>query len=61
MGRVVRAPLELIDVPQLDTGTRGLRPSGVQDYPNGGGARAFLMTLAVDPEPLAWFFSDTGP
>jgi len=60
LGRMIQAPIELIDVPVLDPSTGGLRPSGFQDFPNGGGSRAFLFSYGPADAPLRWFISDTG-
>ncbi len=60
LGRLVQTPLELREVPTPDPVTGALRPSGVQDFPNGGGSRAFLFTYGEPGRAIRWFVSDTG-
>jgi hypothetical protein len=38
-------PVELAAVPRVDPATRGLRAGVAEDFPNGGGGRAYLFTL----------------
>lgn len=59
-GRVLRAPLELREAPVPDPATGGLRPGFLEDYPNGGGARAWLITIETAASPLTIFWSNTG-
>ena len=59
-GRRLRAPLELRAPPRRDPGTGGLRPGFVEDYPNGGGARAYLITVRTRSGPVTLFWSNTG-
>lgn len=59
-GRVLRAPLELRDVPPIDPATGGLRPGFLEDYPNGGGSRAYLITVETRDGPVSLFWSNTG-
>jgi L-ascorbate metabolism protein UlaG (beta-lactamase superfamily) len=59
-GRVLRAPLELRETPSPDPTTGGLRPGYLEDYPNGGGARAWLITVETATSPLTIFWSNTG-
>lgn len=59
-GRILRAPLELRDPPTLDPATGGLRPGFLEDYPNGGGARAWLITVETAAGPFTLLWSNTG-
>lgn len=59
-GRVLRAPLELRGPPPVDSATGGLRPGFIEDYPNGGGARAWLVTIETGSGPVTLFWSNTG-
>lgn len=56
----LHTPRELERVPVPDPGTGGLRAGIAEDFPNGGGARAYLFTLSHAQGRLSWFFSDTG-
>ncbi len=60
MGRVLYTPVELMKSPTVTAGTDGLRPGTLQDFPNGGGARAYLFTVTTTKGPVSWFFSNTG-
>jgi L-ascorbate metabolism protein UlaG (beta-lactamase superfamily) len=53
-------PLELQSVPVPDPTTGGLRPGILQDFPNGGGGVAFLVTFGDPNKPLSFFYADTG-
>jgi hypothetical protein len=53
-------PTELTHVPKRDPTTGGLRPGVTEDFPNGGGSRAYLITVATGDGPLTIFFSNTG-
>jgi hypothetical protein len=53
-------PRELASVPTRDPATGGLRPGVLEDFPNGGGSRAYLITVATGDGPLTLFFSNTG-
>ncbi len=53
-------PLELSAVPVPDPATGGLRPGILEDFPNGGGGVAFLVTFGDPANPLSFFYSDTG-
>jgi hypothetical protein len=53
-------PRELAAVPTRDPETGGLRPGVVEDFPNGGGSRAYLFTFATRNGRVAIFFSNTG-
>ena len=57
-GRLLHSPLELIEPPPL--GSKGLKPGILQDFPNGGGARAYLFTAETTTGPVSWFYSNTG-
>ncbi len=59
-GRVLQIPMELIDVPKPDSVTGGLKPSSLDDFPNGGGARAYLFTLNKTEGKITWFYSNSG-
>jgi L-ascorbate metabolism protein UlaG (beta-lactamase superfamily) len=59
-GRRLRAPLELRAPPTLDPATGGLRPGYLEDYPNGGGSRAYLVTVETQSAPITLFWSNTG-
>jgi hypothetical protein len=60
MGRVLYTPVELVKSPTVSPGAEGLRPGTLQDFPNGGGARAYLFTATTSKGPVSWFFSNTG-
>lgn len=60
MGRVLYTPMELVKSPTVPTGAAGLRPGTLQDFPNGGGARAYLFTVTTTTGPVSWFYSNTG-
>jgi L-ascorbate metabolism protein UlaG (beta-lactamase superfamily) len=59
-GRTLRAPLELRERPVVDPVTGGLRPGFMEDYPNGGGARAWLITVLTSRGPVTLFWSNTA-
>ena len=59
-GRRLRAPLELRAVPRVDPATGGLRPGYLEDYPSGGGSRAFLIIVRTPTGPRTIFWSNTG-
>lgn len=58
MGRVLHTPVELIKSPT--TSASGLRAGTLQDFPNGGGARAYLFTATTATGSVSWFYSNTG-
>lgn len=60
MGRVLYTPMELVKSPNVPADGEGLRPGTLQDFPNGGGARAYLFTVATKNGPVSWFYSNTG-
>jgi L-ascorbate metabolism protein UlaG (beta-lactamase superfamily) len=53
-------PLELSSVPVADPESGGLRPGILDDFPNGGGGVAFLLTFGDANQPLSFFYADTG-
>jgi Metallo-beta-lactamase superfamily len=58
-GRRLRAPLELREAPVV-AANGGLRPGFLEDYPNGGGSRAWLVTIDTRRGPVRIFWSNTG-
>ena len=61
-GRLLHAPLELLEPLTLDSpGFKpGLKPGILQDFPNGGGARAYLFSAETTTGLVSWFYSNTG-
>lgn len=59
-GRLLATPLELRSPPPVDPGTGGLRPGFLEDYPNGGGVRAYLLTIDEGDRESTLFWSNTG-
>lgn len=57
-GRLLHSPLELVEPPTPDS--TGFKPGILQDFPNGGGARAYLFTAETTTGPVSWFYSNTG-
>jgi hypothetical protein len=53
-------PVELARAPTLDPTNGGLRPGVTEDFPNGGGSRAYLITVPARDRRLTVFFSNTG-
>jgi hypothetical protein len=53
-------PRELAGVPRRDSTNGGLRPGLAEDFPNGGGSRAYLLTFPTRNGPVSVFFSNTG-
>jgi hypothetical protein len=53
-------PSELAGVPARDAATGGLRAGLVEDFPNGGGSRAYLFTIETDAGPVTIFFNNTA-
>jgi hypothetical protein len=53
-------PVELARVPTRDPSNGGLRPGVTEDFPNGGGSRAYLITVPARDGGLTIFFSNTG-
>ncbi|HEY2900783.1 MAG TPA: MBL fold metallo-hydrolase [Polyangia bacterium] len=52
-------PVELSAVPQPDNQGR-LRAGVAEDFPNGGGSRGFLFTIAGPDGPYSFFFEDSA-
>ena len=52
-------PLELDGVPSPDA-SGALRAGVLEDYPNGGGNRAYLFTVDGPHSRFSWFFQDSG-
>jgi len=59
-GRRLRAPLELREPPPLDSATGGLRPGFLEDFPNGGGSRGYLITIRTADGPVTLFSTNTA-
>jgi hypothetical protein len=53
-------PRELTAVPARDPSNGGLRPGLVEDFPNGGGGRAYLFTMETPDGRLSWFFQNSA-
>lgn len=53
-------PVELATAPMRDPVTGGLRAGVTEDYPNGGGSRAFLFTVKAAAGRYSWFFHNTA-
>ena len=53
-------PVELDSVPHVDAATGGLRAGVAEDFPNGGGNRAFLFTVDGPDGRFSWFFSNSA-
>jgi hypothetical protein len=53
-------PSELARVPARDPATGGLRAGLVEDFPNGGGSRAYLFSIETDAGPVTLFFNNTA-
>jgi Thrombospondin type 3 repeat len=53
-------PVELDSVPIPDPATGGLRAGVAEDFPNGGGGRAFLFTLDGVEGPYTFLFMNSG-
>ena len=53
-------PVELASVPIPDPMTGGLRAGVAEDFPNGGGGRAFLFTLDGVEGPYTFLFMNSG-
>ncbi|HKY19628.1 MAG TPA: hypothetical protein VJM31_00290 [Vicinamibacterales bacterium] len=52
-------PVELAAAPVPDPVTGGLRAGVAEDFPNGGGNRAFLFTVD-GPQGFSWFFNNSA-
>ena len=53
-------PVELNAVPVRDSGSGGLRAGVAEDFPNGGGNRAYLFTVDGPDGRFSWFFNNSG-
>lgn len=53
-------PVELATVPKRDPATGGLRVGVAEDFPNGGGNRAFLFTVDGPDGRFSWFFQNSA-
>ena len=53
-------PVELNAVPRRDPATGGLRAGVAEDFPNGGGNRAFLFTVDGPHGRYSWFFQNSA-
>jgi len=53
-------PVELKSVPVPDPATGGLRAGVAEDFPNGGGNRAYLFTVDTPGGRLSWFFNNSA-
>ena len=53
-------PVELAAVPVPDAATGGLRAGVAEDFPNGGGNRAYLFTVDGPDGQFSWFFSNSA-
>jgi hypothetical protein len=53
-------PVELKAVPLRDPATGGLRAGVAEDFPNGGGNRAYLFTVEAPGGRFSWFFNNSA-
>jgi L-ascorbate metabolism protein UlaG (beta-lactamase superfamily) len=53
-------PSELVTPPHPDARTGGLRPGLAEDFPNGGGSRAYLFTMDTPTGRLSWFYQNSA-
>jgi hypothetical protein len=53
-------PVELKTVPVQDPATGGLRAGVAEDFPNGGGHRAYLFTVEGPDGRFTWFFNNSA-
>ena len=53
-------PVELNAVPLRDPATGGLRAGVAEDFPNGGGNRAYLFTVDGPEGRFSWFFNNSA-
>lgn len=53
-------PVELSRVPTPDATTGGLRAGVAEDFPNGGGNRAFLFVVDGPEGRFSWFFQNSA-
>ena len=52
--------VELATIPVPDPATGGLRAGVAEDFPNGGGGRAFLFTVDAPGGSFSWFFQNSA-
>jgi hypothetical protein len=53
-------PVELTAVPTPDPATGGLRAGVAEDFPNGGGNRAYLFVVDGPDGRFSWFFQNSA-
>jgi L-ascorbate metabolism protein UlaG (beta-lactamase superfamily) len=53
-------PAELDAIPHLDSPKGGLHAGVAEDFPNGGGSRAFLFTVDGPEGRFSWFFENSA-
>ena len=53
-------PVELNAVPVRDPATGGLRAGVAEDFPNGGGNRAYLFIVDGPDGRFSWFFNNSA-
>lgn len=53
-------PVELSAAPHVDAATGGLRAGVAEDFPNGGGNRAFLFVVDGPAGRYSWFFQNSA-
>ncbi len=53
-------PVELNAAPVPDPATGGLRAGVAEDFPNGGGGRAYLFTVDGANGPFSWFYQNSA-
>lgn len=53
-------PIELAGPPVPDAATGGLRGGVAEDFPNGGGGRAFLFVVDGPAGRYSWFYQDSA-
>jgi hypothetical protein len=53
-------PVELKAIPTADFKTGGLKAGVAEDFPNGGGARAFLFVVEGPTGPFSWFYQNSA-
>jgi len=53
-------PIELKSVPRPDPAGGGLHAGVAEDFPNGGGVRAFLFTVDGPQGRFSWFFQNSA-
>ena len=52
--------VELCGIPHADPATGGLRAGVAEDFPNGGGNRAYLFTVDGPRGRFSWFYQDSA-